>query len=539
MVPPYEKEYPTLGPQVCAFIEQNMVFGPGDLRGLPVVLDDEWMGLIYRMYEVYPKGHARQGRRRFKRVGLSLPKGLAKTERAAMIAACELHPEGPVRCTGFTKSGEPIGGPVTDPYIPMIAYTQEQSDELCFTALRTILENSLLKDDFIIGLERIERKKGGGKCEALPSSPNALDGARTTFAVEDETHRWTLPRLQNAHTVMQTNISKRKIADGWLLEVTTAPEPGAGSVAEATMQYAKSVETGHAPDSTLFYFHRQASDDHDFKTIEGRRAGIIEASGKAAAWRDIDAIVALWDDPKADFAYLERVYGNRLVKGSTQAFSVVRWNELARPRDVAAGALITVGFDGAQFHDSTGLVCTEIATGYQWKAGLWERPPVYDPKKAWQVPAEEVDAAVRNLFSRYNVWRMYADPPYWQSWLATWAGLFGRERVIEWWTNRRKPMSAALEGFDTAIKDGTLCHDGSVELERHIGNARRLDLPQVDEQGKPLWLIQKERPDSPHKIDLAMAGVLSWEARTDAIAAGVLTQKAPEYQLIFVGGRKP
>lgn len=538
MVPRDQVAYPTLGPQVCGFIEQNMVFGPGDLRGQPVVLDDEWLALIYRMYEVYPKGHAREGRRRFKRVGLSLPKGLAKTERAAMIAACELHPEAPVRCTGFTKKGEPIGGPVTDPYIPMIAYTQEQSDELCFTALRTILENSPLKDDFIIGLEKIERKKGGGKCEALSSSPNSLDGARTTFAVEDETHRWTLPRLQNSHTVMQTNIAKRKIADGWLLEVTTAPEPGSGSVAEATMDYAKSVAAGQQSDSSLFYFHRQASEVHDFTTVEGRRAGIIEASGQAASWRDIDAIVALWDNPKADAPYLERVYANRLVRGATQAFDVVRWKELADPGHVVPdGALITIGFDGSQFHDPTALVCTEIATGFQWNAGLWRRPPVFDPRKAWQVPAEEVDAAVRLLFSRFTVWRLYADPPYWQSWIAAWAGVFGKERVIEWWTNRRRPMSTALEGYNTAIEDGTLSHDGTDDFERHISNARRLDMKQLDEQGKPLWLIQKDRPDSPHKIDLAMAGCLSWEARTDAIAAGVLTVKAPQYQMMVMGAQ--
>ena len=56
-----------------------------------------------------------------------------------------------------------------------------------------------------------------------------------------------------------------------------------------------------------------------------------------------------------------------------------------------------------------------------------------------------------------------------------------------------------------------------------------------DEQGKPLWLIQKERPDSPHKIDLAMAGVLSWEARTDAIAANALAAHQPAYQMLFVG----
>lgn len=535
MVPKDLMHYPTLGPGVCAFMEQNLTFGPGDLRGLPFELDDEWRALIYRMYEVYPQNHPHAGRRRFKRVGLSLAKGLAKTERAAMIAACELHPEGPVRCIGWTKDREPIGGPVTDPYIPMIAYTQEQSDELCFSALRVILENSLLKDDFDIGLERILRKKGGGKCEALSANPNARDGARTTFSVADETHRWTLTRQLQSHTVMQTNIPKRLKADGWMLEVTTAPEPGGGSVAEKTMDYAKAIDDGRTGDGSLFFFHRQASDDHDLTTPEGRRAAITEASGQAASWRDIDAIAALWDDPGADTAYLERVYCNRLVRGATQAFNVVLFKALARPFHVELGSAISVGFDGAQFHDSTALVCTDIVTGYQWVERVWERPLTLRSDVVWQVPAIEVDATVRSLFERFNVVRMYADPPYWQSWIAKWIGEFGNERVTEWWTNRRKPMTAALEAFDTAIKEGTISHDGSKAYERHIGNSRRFNLPQLDEQGKPMWLIQKERPDSPNKIDLAMAGVLSLEARNDAIAGGAL-KPAPNYELFFIGG---
>ena len=74
-VPPVDLSYPTLGLQVCDWIEQNLVFGPGDLRGQPAVIDDEKRALICRLYEVYPKKHALSGRRRFKRGGISLPKG--------------------------------------------------------------------------------------------------------------------------------------------------------------------------------------------------------------------------------------------------------------------------------------------------------------------------------------------------------------------------------------------------------------------------------------------------------------------------------
>ena len=527
-VPRDKVMFPTLGPQVCDFIEQNLVFGPGDLRGKPAVLDDEKRALIYRLYEVYAKRHPQAGRRRFKRAAISLRKGTAKTELAAWIAACELHPEAPVRCTGFTKRGEPIGGPVDDPYVVLVAYTEEQTEELAYGALRVILELSALADDFIIGLERIERKKGGGKAVALAAAPDARDGARTTFSHADETHRWTLPRLVRAHQVLSANIPKRFAADAWMLETTTAPEPGAGSVAEAAMAYAEAIAAGTISDARMFFFHRAASDKHDLTTEKGIRDAVLEASGPSAGWSDIDGIVQQFQDPTADRAYLERVWLNRLVQSSTQAFNVEQW-KLRRRREnpVKPGDLIVLGFDGAMFHDSTGLVATHVESGYQWVPGAWECPLGGEQRNPpWQVPTGEVDSLVRQLFSEFNVWRLYADPPYWQAWISKWIGEFGEERVIEWWTNRRKPMTAALESWDTAIKEGSISHDGDARLERHVGNARRSNLSQRDEQGKALWLIQKERHDSPHKIDLAMAAVLSWEARNDAIAANALTAGA-------------
>ena len=537
-VPPVDLSYPTLGNLVCDWIEDNLVFGPGDLRGQPAVLDAEKRALICRLYEIYPKKHALAGRRRFTRAGISLPKGLAKTEMAAWLAACELAPDAPVRCVGWDKH-EPIGGPVSDPYIPLVAYTEEQSDELAYGALRAILEESPIGDQFDIGLDRILRKTGDGKAVSLSAAPNARDGARTTFAVMDETHWWTLPRLKQAHQTMLNNLAKRKIANPWMLEITTAPEPGTGSVAEATMDYAKAVAEGRITDSSLFFFHRQASDEHDLTTKAGARAAVIEASGPAASWRDIDGIVGLLDAPDADRAYWERVWCNRLVQQSSQAFNVAKWAALgvekAPPADTT---LIVIGFDGSMFHDSTAIVCEEVETGFQWVAGVWERPTTLPKDQPWQVPAEEVDAVMCDLFARYDVWRLYADPPYWQSWIAKWTAEFGKERVIEWWTNRRRQMTAALESFDTAMKEGTISHDGDPRLVRHIGNARRADLPQRDEQGKPYWLIRKERSDSPQKIDVAMAAVLAHEARTDAIAAGAVVgpsvYESDDYEMVTI-----
>lgn len=529
-VPELDLSYPSLGAAVCGFIESNLVFGPGDLRGQPARLDPEKRALIYRMYEVYPQTHKWAGRRRFRRCAVSLRKGSAKTELAAWIAACELHPEGPVRCVGWTEDGQPIGDGVTDPYIPLVAYTEEQSEDLAYGALLVILEQSPLRGDFDLGLERIKRKNGDGKAVALASAPDSRDGARTTFEHFDEVHRFTLPRLIRAHRTMLANLPKRQMADPWALETTTAFAPGEGSVAEATMEYAQAVQNGLIADPKLFFFHRQASDSHDLTTDEGVRAAVIEASGPIAEWSDIEGIVEQWKDPSKnnDRTYLERVWLNKPKQSASQAFDVDVWKALAKPREIAPGSLIALGFDGSRSNDATSVVATDILTGYQWLAGLWEKPANWPREKAWRVPEAEVDACVRRYFTEYDVWRMYADPPYWQEWIAKWVGEFGEERVIEWFTTRRVQMAAALENFSTAMSEGSLSHDGDPDLARHIANARRSDLPgHVDEQGRPLYLIRKERPDSPMKIDAAMAAVLSFEARTDAIAAGAMANAGP------------
>lgn len=534
-VPAIEADrWPTLGPELCDWIEAYAVFGPGDLRGQPYVLTPEKKAFLYRLYEVWPKGHERAGRRRFKRGCLSLRKGVAKSEFAAIVAYAELSATAPVRCAGW-RGKTPIGGPVDDPFIVCVAYTEEQSDELVYGALKVITEEGPLAKDFDIGLERIMRRGGDGKAVSVATAPNARDGARTTLNIFDETHRLTLPGQKRAHQVMLANVPKRRLGDAWTFEVTTAFAPGEGSIAEATMDYARLVAGGKIKDADLFFFHRQASDKHDLSTDAGARAAVLEASGADAAWSDIDSILASRRDPTTDQTYWERVWTNRPVRSADKAFDITRWQELAMDQDKPeAGKLITLGFDGARTRDSTALVGTDVETGFQWLEGLWERPTNLRVDAVWEVPVHEVDSAVAAAFERWSVFRMYADPFYWESKLAEWAGKYGDDRVVEWRTNRDRIMAYSLRAYRNAISRGELSHSGDVDLARHLGNAVKRPLTYRDESAeteaeKQLWLIQKERPDSPHKIDAAMAADLSWEARMDALTAGAETEAWPAY----------
>lgn len=535
MVPELDrKPWPSLGPQVVAFIEQNLTFGPGALRGQPAVVDEETQALICRAYEVYPKGHAMEGTRRFNRVAWSQRKGVAKTEKAAWLAIVELHPDGPVRTVGW-KGKQPIGGGVTDPYIPVVAFTEEQSEELVFGAMLAILGEDCcaIGQDFDLGYERIMRRSGDGKVQPLAAAPSARDGARTTFQVFDETHHMSSPRLRKAHQTMLANLPKR--VDAWAMEVTTAFAPGENSVAESTMEYARAVAEGKLKDAKLFFFHRQASDHHDLTTLKGIRAAVREASGPAVKWSNVDAIVDQWRDPSRDRTYLERVWLNRIVRAADRAFDAAAWKKLAKPGyEIPEGALVTLGFDGARRRDSTAIVATEVLTGHQAVVGLWEKP-LGPAGEGWEVPADAVNEAMDAAFSRFDVWQLAADPAYWESTVDEWAGKYGeasdgrRARVVKRWTGGGMELKTAyaVRAYHHAQLAGEVSHDGDPRFAVHIGNAFRKPLSRRDDEGKPLWAIQKERPDSPNKIDVAMAGVLSWEARGNAIAAGVLQDGGP------------
>ena len=524
VIPTPDPTWPTLGPAVAAWMSSHLVFGPGDLRGKPYQVDEEDAALLDCMYAVYPKDHERAGRRMFNRAAIVRRKGTAKSEFAAAIGGAELAPDSPVRCDGWTRHGRawiPVGRPVNDPFIPMVAYTEEQSDELAFAALLVMLGEGPFAKDYDFGLERIVRADGTGKAVSLASAPSSRDGARTTFSVKDETHRWNSARHRQAHTTMLNNLPKRIASDPWELEITTRHEPGQKSVAESTEDYARAIAAGKVKDPKLFFFLREASESHDLATDEGRRAAVEEATAPSKrSWTNYPAILGLAAAPDTDFAYWQRVWLNRLVKGAERAFDAVAWANLARsPKRVPEGALITLGFDGSRYHDATALVATEVASGYQWPLGIWGRPDSLPLSERWEVPIGEVETAVARAFAKWEVWRLYADPPYWEGAVAAWAGRYGDKVVIEWWTNRTRQMSYALRSFATAIRAGDVSHDGDATLASHIGNAVRIETGRTDDVGA-LWVIAKERPGSPHKIDGAMAACLSWEARMDAITAG-------------------
>lgn len=529
---PDEEPWPTLGGQVCDLIEDRGVYGPGSLQGEPYRIDPEFRAFLYRAYELYPKGHEFEGRRRFKRVGLSVRKGLAKTEKEALIVFAELHPEAPVRFDGWDANGEPVGRPVKAPYIPMLAATVEQVEELAFGALTYIVQHSPDEGLFDVTLERIIRLdefgRDGGKAVPLSNAPGARDGARTTLNAYDEPHRLHLPRAVQAYNTMEANLPKRPLEDPWSLAVGTAGQLGQNSVAEMLHQEAQEIEKGNLKRPDLFYLYRTDDDPHrDLSDKKERIKAVAEATGPAGEWGpgQFDDIASQWDRPKADKAYLERVWLNRWVVANTQAFDMNKINPLVTGEQIPKGAFITLGFDGARSRDTTALVATDVETGLQECLGVWARPDNVPEDEYWEIDSDEVTQTLERVFADFDVHSLYADPPHWREIVGDWSARWPN-KVIEWETKVRTKITEAIQAYLEAIDTSSVSYGGAHldEFLQHLANAGRRDVNMWTDDGERLFILQKQNGQNHLKFDIAMAAILSWKARLDAVKRGATPQ---------------
>ena len=521
------------------WIETFCVHGPGDVQGEAIDLDSEFAAFILDCYAL-----EESGRRNYDSAFISRAKGRAKSELAGFITLFEAM--GPARFDrwaeggetyerdGFVykyQAGEPIGKPVTGPVIRCLATEEGQAgntyDNVYFNLSEGPLANGLPRD--AAGLTRIFLPGGG---EIIPSSASnsSKDGGKETFIVLDETHLYTTRELKRMYDTVRRNLAKRKAAEPWSLETSTMYLPGEKSVAEETHDYAKLIREGKAKTQRLLFDHREADPDIDLGDEEQVRAGIREAYGPFADVMDVDRILAEFYDPRNDPQDSRRYYFNQPTSSKDAWISSPEWMACGASKEVAKGEQITLGFDGSRkrtrgLTDATALIGCRVSDGHLFEIRIWEQPEG-PAGEGWEVPITEVDYEVRQAFENYKVVGMFADPAKWESYIAQWEADFGRNlkvkstqnHPIEWWMtgNRSYLVVRALEQFQNAVIDKELTHSGQA-LTRHVLNARR-------RIGRSGMSIAKEHPESPNKIDAAVAAVLAYQARLQALSKGEATK---------------
>lgn len=561
--PEYEGEVPTLGWDILDWITEYLVVPDGPAAGDPLELTPEQAQFVLNFYRVDPmfRGPAVGGRsmrnaRLINRAILCRPKGWGKSPILAALGIVESV--GDVILDGWDANGEPVARPWTSfgfkAKVQVLATSEDQTDNTWDPLLDMIMGSPGLIDDYQLDPKETFVSGPRLRLEYATSAGDSREGGRPVFAVFDQTEAWRRSnggvKLANA---VRRNLTKTQ---GSSIESPNAYTPGDGSVSESSFKAAELQKARHqrvpAYRPTILLDHRGAPAETDIYDEKALKKGLAIAYGDSAdvngGWVNLDRVVEDFWDPDSTVEESRQFFLNQITAAADSWLSELEVNavnallqELDVP-PVAAGQMITMGFDGSRGRkkgvtDSTALIGCRVSDGHLFEIGVWEQPKDWPKTKVWEPPVAEVVAAVAKAFKTYRVVGFYGDPSKWESYFAKWEARYGTGDLIKakasaahpftWWMGgqRSSRSIAAFKTFKDAVLGKTLTFDGSIAISRHLLNARMVV------KGGGIW-IEKKHPDSEDKIDVAIAAVLAYQARLDAIAAGALkpprrTRRAP------------
>lgn len=553
-------DFPTLGWIALDWMSEILA-RPEVQEYEPFVATQEQADFLIQFYRIDPRTRARLRRRGV----ISRPRGWGKSPFTAAIAAFEAL--GPALCDGWDADGQPVGMPwseVRRPLVEIAAVSESQVDTNTWAPLVEMLERGPAMDEYP-GLEPMAGfvNLPYGRIQKRTAEAGSAKGAPAHFVVCDQTEEWKRGnggiKLFNT---LRNNVVKR---GGHLLESPNAFTPGEGSVAEASMATFEAIREGKTKlDDGVYFDHREAPAETDIADAESLLAGLAVAYGDSAdvercaiheppckrpGWVNLDHIAASIWEPDADPQLSRSDWLNQITHAADAWLSQPEWKarhgESQEPPVVGVSDrdVITLGFDGSRGRakgkpDATALIGCRVSDGHVFEVRVWEAGNNKDEWPRWSPPLPEIEAEIAKCFERYRVAAFYCDPAKdWRSFVNAWEAKFSsrlmrtpdgkqvtasRDHPFEWWMTggRSGLIQRAIEQLEGAVRNGDMTHDGSADLTRHVLNARRRL-----RAGK--LTLQKEHDYSSNKIDAAVAAVLAWQARLDALTAGV--SQAPKF----------
>jgi hypothetical protein len=508
---------------VLAWIENHCVVPDGFRKGEPFEMYDwqEWCTANH--YLVKPTAKLGQLAPAFvyRRSTVWAPQKTGKGPWSATL--CLAEAAGPVVFDGFAEGdevysceewgcpcgwtyeyqpGEAMGRPWPSPLIQLTATSAEQVDNV-YNPLKSMVKNGPLGAFMKVG-EEFTRIGENGRIDVVTSSALSRLGNPIIFALQDESGTYTT--TNKMRKVAETQRRGAAGMGGRSIETTNAPDPSEDSVAQRSME-------SSAKD--VFRYWREPPKHLKWK-VKAERRKILAYVYQGSDHIDLDGIEAeAAEIGEHDPAQAERFFGNRMVYGAGAWLPQGLWKGAEKPRPVRDGTRICLGFDGSDSDDWT-AIRAETLDGYGFMPtfGPDNRPTYWNPEEhGGRIPRTEVHAAIDDLFRRYKVVRLYADPLDWKTEIEAWALKYGTKRVLEWATNRRAAMHESLVRFTTDLGSGAITHDADKTTATHVDNAKKLPIP-----GRRYILAKASQTQ---KIDVAMTAVLAHEAAADALASGV------------------
>lgn len=479
---------------------------------------------------------------------------MTPTHNSPVVSALAiLEGLGDVVPDGWDADGQPVGKPwatVRMPLVVVAAASEAQTANAWLPLLEMLREDAPVWDNYP-GLEPM----GGqvnlpyGLIRPVTASPTASKGFRPVFTAMDQSEQW-MPGNGGVDLARILRANAAKVG-GLVVETPNAFTPGLGSVAEQSASAYFDMKMGRSrQEDGLLYDHREAPPDTQLMDRESLEWGLRVAYGDSSdhpdgcvlhdppcppGWAPIESLIASIWDTDTDEQTARGDYLNQITHATDSWLSQPEWAARKSHVEVRPGDVVTLGLDCSRGRvkgkpDATALIGCRVEDGHVFEVGVWEAGPDKHTWPEWSPPMPEIEAAVEDSFTRYRVVGFYADPAGVTSYVGAWEARWGartpvkarRDHPFEWWMTggRAVAVEKALEQFEEAVRHGEMTHDGSYLLTQHVLNARRRLVHKR-------LAIAKDAPGSVRKIDAAVAAVLAWQARLDAVAAGLGRARQP------------
>lgn len=356
---------------------------------------------------------------------------------------------------------------------------------------------------------QIIREDGGGGIYRMSSDARRLHGYNPTLVVLDELAQWTTPELRRAHAALTSGSGARSAPQVFTISTAGEAKDREDSILGRILDGA--LEKGELVEEPGLTVSRRVEArtlvwNYEAPTMDPRDVATMKLANPAS-WITEDFLRKQAEADELTDAEVLQLHGCVWAAGHSAWLPAGVWRACEDRRDVAERSKVVLGFDGSYNRDSTALVGVTVGSEkpYVFVVECWERPD--GAGERWKVDRDAVDVAVDEAMTRYDVEALVCDPPGWHQEIERWGERYGGVVTMMFPTNARALMSAACSKFYTAVLEGTLAHDGDPRLARHLANAT----VKATTDGK---YITKDHPDSPRKIDLAVAAVVAYDQAT-------------------------
>jgi phage terminase large subunit-like protein len=393
-----------------------------------------------------------------------------------------------------------------------VAAEKEQARIVFADAKRTVEASPELSSLTKLYRDAIELPAFNSVYRVLSAESVTKEGLSPTTVIFDELHAQPDRELFDVFSLAMG--ARGKLAT--LIAITTAgvrsDRTGKDSIAYNLYNYGKRLASGEEVDPTFFMAWWEAPEGADHRDPETWR---LANPGFGDLNAESDFHSAIKRTPEAEFR-IKRC--NQWVSTVETWLPAGSWDECAGEVNLTSEDEIVLGFDGSYNGDASVIVGAVVprVEGDPVKVFMvkaWEKDLEHDGPE-WRVDIGEVEQTVLDFCQKHNVKEIACDPFRWQRSMEVLEG-YGLPVVA--FPQSPQRMIKACAGFFDSVAEKRLIHDGDPLLARHISNTAVKLTPAGPH-------IKKENPNSPRKIDAAVAAILAVDRASGKIEETVVPE---------------